>query len=456
MRWGLVAAAIAIAGCYNPNAKTGVPCAANGQCPDGQQCDTTQSPPLCVTVPGSGGSADAAVDTMPTVDAAPACLDNSACAAATAPICDQTSHTCRGCSADAECMFVPGVCVEYTGACVPDAQTIFLSPAPTGVDAGACTSAAPCATFAYAITQVTATSRTIRVGDGSYTEAVDVPISIGTAQLVISGEDKDPATPSITSTANPIFTFESGTSVLLEGMTLTSGPTDGVRMNQVNAGVLSHLIINANGGAGINSLGGGQSRLTVADSQILGNATPGIASQQTIVDLERTLVRGNLGGGMHASRGPFTIINCIFAKNGSASSAVGGLRIDNLNAGSNVQYDTIAYNMAGGTTISPGIYSTSTLTITNLILADNGNAGTAQFGGGLTPTHSLFEGGPTPQGMGNKTGNPAFKDIANGDFHITTGSMAIDQAGGTNVDIDIDGEHRPNGSGPDMGADELY
>ena len=451
MRWGLFA--VALVGCYSPTAKTGVPCASNGACPDGQQCDTTQSPPVCVAMPGGSGDGGMTPDAPP--DAAPACLDNSMCTGATAPICDTTSHTCRGCTADAECMFEPGVCVEYTGTCVADANTIFLSPAPTGVDAGTCTRAAPCATFAYAMTQVTATARTIRVGDGSYTEAVDVPATVGTAQVVISGEDKNPATPSITATANPILTFEAGTDVLLEGVTATSGPSDGVRIAGGTA-VLSHVVSNANALAGVNFQGSSTSVVTIVDSQLLGHTLSGLFTMQGAVDLERTVVRGNLNGGVHTRNGPITIINCIIAKNGGTGTTTGGVRLDNLTVGGVIQYDTIAYNTAGGTTNSPGIQCGSALGITNMILADNGAAGTAQYSGGIAPSHSLFEGGPTPQGMGNKTGNPAFKDIANGDFHITPGSMAIDQAAGTNVDIDIDGEHRPNGSGPDMGADELY
>ena len=453
MRWAL--AAVAVLGCYNPNAKTGVQCAPNGDCPDGQQCDTTQSPPVCVAMPGSGGSGDGGMTPDAPPDAAPACLDNSMCTGATAPICDPTSHTCRGCTADAECMFVPGVCVEYTGACVADANAIFLSPAPAGVDAGTCTRAAPCATFAYAMMQVTATARTIRVGAGSYTEAVDVPGTVGPTQVVISGEDRDPTTPSITATANPIFTFEPTTNVLLEGVTATSGPSDGVRVNGGSA-TLSHVVINANALAGVNSPGNGTSMVTIVDSQILGNTLSGLFSQQTVIDLERTVVRGNLNGGVHTRNGPITIINCVIAKNGGPTTANGGVRMDNFTPGGSIQYDTIAYNAAGGTSSSPGIQCGQLVTITNMILADNGPAGTAQFSGAISVTHSLFEGGPTPQGMGNKTGNPAFKDIANGDFHIMAGSMAIDQAAGTNVDIDLDGEHRPNGSGPDMGADELY
>jgi hypothetical protein len=47
------------AGCYSPNAATGVPCSSDGTCPGGQLCDTGQAPPVCVTSLGDAGAHDA-------------------------------------------------------------------------------------------------------------------------------------------------------------------------------------------------------------------------------------------------------------------------------------------------------------------------------------------------------------------------------------------------------------
>ncbi len=54
--------------------------------------------------------------------------------------------------------------------------------------------------------------------------------------------------------------------------------------------------------------------------------------------------------------------------------------------------------------------------------------------------------------------NPMLADMANGDFHLTPGSGAINQVFATDFDEDIDGDFRPIGSGPtpyDVGADEF-
>ena len=440
--------AIVLGGCFHPNAKTGAPCAAgNLACPDGQTCDTTQTPPVCVTA-GGGGSADGGPADAPP-DAAPQCLDDSACTMAAAPICDLATHTCRGCIADAEC--TGGVCIEAQGTCVPDAQVLFLDPA--GTDFSTCSRARPCATFAHAFTQLTTTVHAIRIADGSYTEAVHLPS--GTAgQVWLSGEDQDPAGATITSGSSaPVFLLDNDTNVLLEGVTVANGGGDGI---QVRGQLLaSRLLVRGNTFNGINLLGQNTSVLRVLDSRIDSNGQ-GILTKSGAVDLERTVIVGQGGGGVHTQGGPLTIVNCIVGNNGSVFSGYGGLRLDQIQGGATIAYDTIAYNKtAAGSTNAPGILANTPVTVTNMIIADNGTNGSAQYSSLVTPTHSLFEGGTAPQGMGNRAGPPAFVDETGNDFHIRPTSAAIDTAAAAgSVMVDVDGQARPFGAGPDMGADE--
>jgi hypothetical protein len=52
------------------------------------------------------------------------------------------------------------------------------------------------------------------------------------------------------------------------------------------------------------------------------------------------------------------------------------------------------------------------------------------------------------------TGDPAFADAANGDYHLTGGSAAIDKGVASAVAVDFDNQPRPAGALPDLGADE--
>jgi len=51
-------------------------------------------------------------------------------------------------------------------------------------------------------------------------------------------------------------------------------------------------------------------------------------------------------------------------------------------------------------------------------------------------------------------GDPDFVNPAGGDYHINPGSAALDRGEDEDIAEDIDGEPRPWGSGPDLGADE--
>ncbi|MGE5187279.1 MAG: hypothetical protein ACM31C_34765, partial [Acidobacteriota bacterium] len=294
------------------------------------------------------------------------------------------------------------------------------------------------------------------VGDGNYLEQVHLSSNGGASRVVLSGEDRDPAGAVLTTISQPAMLFDGGTNVLLEGVTVNNSPGDGIqaRGTLVASRVdVSNNVANGIGQSSMDASGG----MRVFDSKLTNNGNLGVSSGKGYVDVERDLVLGNQGGGIRTSQGPITIINCIVARNGSSTSNVGGLRLDNLTvAGSDVELDTIAYNTIQSGTNAGGVQAGSQLAITNMILADNGAAGSAQMSSNVAVTHSLFEGGPQPQGMGNKTGSPAFKDITNGDFHITAASSALDNAAATTIGVDIDGDTRPYGAGYDMGADEYH
>ena len=67
-------------------------------------------------------------------------------------------------------------------------------------------------------------------------------------------------------------------------------------------------------------------------------------------------------------------------------------------------------------------------------------------------THHDLGGTPTFTGTGTVTGDP----LLDGSYHLTASSAAIDAGLEAGVAHDIDGQYRPQGAAPDIGADEFY
>lgn len=116
----------------------------------------TQIDDKCTVDPDCGGATPYCSATGTCV----ACLDSSHCTASSAPICELSSNTCRGCEADSECP--SGVCLAAAGTCAVPAQLLYLNAA-TGLNNPNCTKEAPCKTLLHVKDLVNATRNVIRV-----------------------------------------------------------------------------------------------------------------------------------------------------------------------------------------------------------------------------------------------------------------------------------------------------
>ena len=175
------------------------------------------------------------------------------------------------------------------------------------------------------------------------------------------------------------------------------------------------------------------------------------------------------GGGLHLDNSTVTITNTIVADNQAGMWP--GVRLGSglyvRDSSLHSLHATIARNRGGD---GSGIHvtgTTSTAALTNTILVGHtlgvtvtaGNAAALEatlWGSDAWANGTDWAGaGTTITGTHNYRGHPAFVDPDAGDYHIGPGSGAIDRGVSTGVKEDIDGDQRPLGEGPDLGADEF-
>jgi hypothetical protein len=155
-----------------------------------------------------------------------------------------------------------------------------------------------------------------------------------------------------------------------------------------------------------------------------------------------------------ATHGP-TLINNVIARSGD-SVAVSAAANSPLTA-------TLFHNTLAGSGTSRGVNVESgyvTLLLTNTIVAHHawGITNTVPASSSVVADHTLFWANTHDGVEGNNPmfGNPAFRDPGGSDYHLGPGSAAVDAAIGTGVTVDIDGDARPIGLWPDIGADEAW
>jgi uncharacterized membrane protein len=360
---------------------------------------------------------------------------------------------------------------------LPQLSTIYYVTT-EGTGANACTQLDPCA-LQHAVNLAT-DGDAVHVAGGTYlSESVTPTLRINKSIMVLGGfssSDWDAgADPVLRPTildaggSGRVVRIDSGSSVIA-GFTIQNGSLSdrgaGVFINggsvALRHNIIAHNTSSGNLGAAVYVSFEGQAEI-ISSTIRHNNGNSAIAVEGT-ADIHYSLIHNN-----QSTAG--TIRN--FSE--SSVSVIGNLLYANqatLGGGVYAQHEalivnnTIVANSAstngGGIYIGPG---TSTITITNNIVANNTGGGTtgifnssasATILGGYNNVYINTSNVSLPETI---TDNPEFINPANNNYRLREGSPNID-SGDPNTDpainIDLDGNARPNGAAIDRGAYEFY
>ena len=148
--------------------------------------------------------------------------------------------------------------------------------------------------------------------------------------------------------------------------------------------------------------------------------------------IARNTVLTATAGGVHCLSGSCALIHCTIADNKLGSAPGEGVRLS-AGGGTNVLWNSIVVGHSTGVTVPLGV---ATMDYNDY------------FDNAISVSGAAF-------GAHSRTDNPQFEDRAAGDYHLAETSPLINIGDGSvSAPHDFEGDPRPIGSKPDMGADE--
>ena len=433
--------------CSDDSMGTCVECTKNSECTvDGESCNTNSGE--CVdgeVIPCSPGAAgdsecaakDVGLDFCSDGGICAECLVDVDCSGfANEGVCDSVNFECRACEVGgSDCE--SGLCgTRDAGECVATADVIRVDGANTGGDVEGCGAVgSECETIGFALTEVDDGTRNIVVvADGNYGETLD----INDGEVTIIGSRAVVLNPSLTDENIPALKVSTGATATVRGIS----------------------IVPASGIAGTDAVScSGAGSVLVLDSVAVSEARDlGVDASNCDLTVERSVVSGNLGGGISVNGGNFTIVNNFIVKNGCTGSTIGGLRLAGTAGNTEVlDFNTIASNVkADGLAYAIECSGVTLMAKNNILMLDPFIDGSLI---GVCNTDFSLIDSETDANTGTHSNELSakadFVDHTNGDFHLNVGSPGTNAADPTaTLAIDIDGEARPQGGRHDIGADE--
>jgi predicted outer membrane repeat protein len=163
------------------------------------------------------------------------------------------------------------------------------------------------------------------------------------------------------------------------------------------------------------------------------------------------------GGAVFQNAGGGTVVNGLFARNHAVTGLGEALALQPSGVLA-LRHSTVA-EYPGQAAGSAVWVNGGSVELDNNILVAHAVA-IEQAAGAVTADSNLFDGNAADtQGAVTNTspvaGSPDFVDPASDDYHLAIGSAAVDAGPNVGAVVDIDGELRPEGTGFDLGYDEL-
>ena len=209
-------------------------------------------------------------------------------------------------------------------------KTLYVSQG--GLDSGTCTSASPCATVSYALTQA-ASGATIEVsGTIDDHPVITAPVTITTWP---GGPAVSPAVLDGTASGYVVSVNSAVTGVTLHDLTIENGG-----LGIVNNGTLTVTDSTVSGNAGDEGIFS-NGTMTIIDSTVAKNSGVGVWNDSGTMTIVANTISGNTGGGILSDNGGTATLGATIVADNTGY---------NCDAGSAASLDSAGYNLTNDTT----------------------------------------------------------------------------------------------------------